>query len=250
MAIGADAVVDWVESNIDPDKPIYSVWQGKNLLYSYVDADYDKSIQLLRENLEAGIQNGYDEILKIQLHDIMPGDKARRKHVHEFKTIYASLTFRICDPKPSGYTQPYNPVLSAENSKILTTLNGINERITAIEENSLENIPENTNQEVKPDFYSLINDFLKHPVVQTKVVTAVCGILDKITGIININAPVMAQPKIAGIPETATINEKVEYAINTLMQVHPAIVDDLVKLAELSKTDPAKVQFLISMLPK
>lgn len=250
MATGTDAVVEWLKNNIDSDFPYYSVWQSKNLIFSFTENDFEKAIQNLESNLEGLKESGYDDLLKIQIHNF-GRDKNKLNRLYDVKTVVCSLTFRVIEMQPNGFMQPYIP--QQNNREVLEALNGINERLAALEENELEELPGETGAiETTPkfDIYSLLDSFLKHPQIQQKVVGAVCGFMDKIIapGITNSSQNMATQ--IQGIPNTSTPSEKVEYAINTLLQVHPAIIDDLVRLADLSKTDPGKIQALLMLLPK
>lgn len=251
MAIGTDSVIAWVETNIEPETPFYSVWQGSNLLYSSVDADYDKAINSLRENIDAAAENNFDDILKLQLHQIAAGDKNRRNRIHEKKTVIASLYFRAKDVVPSGYIQPYIP--QQNNKEVLAAIEGISERLTALEEDELEQIPGEAgaiNEPAKFDAIALLNTFLSHPQIQNKIVSVIGGFLDKIVIPTQQQNIPMPQTQINGIADNRTIEDKLNYVLNTLLPIHPNLVEDLVKLADLSKTDPGKIQAILSFLPK
>jgi hypothetical protein len=255
MGIGIDAVTEWFTTNVSKDEPYYSVWQGRNLVFSSKDEDFEKALNLLEDNLRACEQNQYDELLTIKIHHI--AKSAKNLIITDKTPVIATYTFRVvANQGGGGYMQPYNQGVAAVNysagtTAILEKLNGIDSRLTAIENDEDDEDDEDVAAtgaiDVKDGFYALLNNLLSDPEVKSGIVNFIKLGVAKILPM-NTNNNVA----VAGIPDYdgMDINKKVETAINVIAQHRPQIVDDLVGLAKIAQTDPNKLQLIMSMLPK
>jgi hypothetical protein len=253
MGVGVDCVLEWFTTNVDANYPYFSIWQSKNLLFSSKDEDYEKAKQLLEDNLRALEQNGYDEVLMIRLHYVPKREYA--KIITASTPITATFTFRVIDVQPRGYVQPLQgyqpqPPSSHNSSLIIEKLNGIESRLNAFEDDEEENFEDAGVGNIQPqqplNFYGILNNLLQNPEVQTRLIGMLGGVLNRLM------PPTSPVANVAGIQNYSSMSEeeKLVQSINILKQVRPQIVDDLVGLANIAQTDPNKLSWILSMLPK
>lgn len=255
MGIGVDAVTEWFTTNADSNAPYYSVWQGKNIVFTSKEEDFEKALQLLEDNLKACEQNSYDEILILKLHYITKGNK--HQIITDKTPVVASYSFRVVPLQSGGYMQPYNAdqrpaPYGGYGSQIIEKLNGIESRLNAIESDDDDDFEDaSTGAIEQPNndgFYGLLNNLLQQPEVKQLAVNILSGIVQKI---IPMNTT-QQHAQVAGIPDynNMTVEQKLTTAINIIAQQRPQIIDDIVHLANIAQTDPNKFNFIMQMLPK
>lgn len=234
--VGIDNILNWYETNAE--QPYYSVWQGKLLKFGYNEDDKDKGSVLLQDNLMAYQQGGHNEVLILKLHP----KKEKGGFITDKTPISASANFRVNELQPYVGLTPYFPQNNSGNDAIMQKLNGIESRLTAIEEDP-EDEEEYEPQAQKISGLDILNNLLQQPHIQEKLINFGVSLLNRIAPA---KQPTMAINGINDIGE----DERLRTAIEVLKQVRPQIIEDLVGLAHIAQTDPNKLGFILSMLPK
>jgi len=235
--VGIENILNWYDTNAE--QPYYSVWQGKLLKFGYNEDDKDKGSVLLQDNLQAYQQGGHNEVLILKLHP----KKEKGGFITDKTPISASANFRVNELQPYVGLTPFFPQNNSSNDAILQKLNGIESRLTAIEEEPMDE-EENEQQPQKISGLDILNNLLQQPHIQEKLINFGVSLLNRIVPPKQPTA--MAINGINDIGE----DERLRTAIEVLKQVRPQIVEDLVGLAHIAKTDPNKLGFILSMLPK
>ena len=250
LGVGTDNVLNWFDTNVNQSEPYYSVWNGKNILFSSCSDDYDACRQLLEDNLRSAEANGYDDIMILKLNVCIP-----KHHKQTFITdktpVIASYTFRPCQLQKSGYIEPYNGNSNNNTNLILEKLNGIESRLNSLENEDVEEIEEEP-QTALNSLAGLANTLLSNPQMQQSIVGFITTMINKF---IPNNAPTQtASLGINGIPNNnITMEDKINVVMQcvaVIEQIKPDFINDLVTLANIAQTDPQKANFIMSMLPK
>lgn len=227
---GADNVLSWFEANAN--EPYFSVWRGRDILFSNNENDFEVAKQKLHDNIVAGEQNNVTEELQLRLHHA-----PAKGYINNKSEYHSSLYF---SPAETEAMQPATMYYQNSNNKneILEKLNGIESRIAAIETD--EDIEDD--EDDKPTgINGIIDTLLQNEQIQMAMVGAVTSFLGKF----------MPQNKpmgIAGIPEEQ--DEKIIGAIAILKQHDAQLGDDLLKLADMAENNNGQFNFLLSMLRK
>jgi hypothetical protein len=253
MGIGAEAVVNWFTNNADHEAPFFSVWSGRNILFSNISTDFEKAVELINDNIEAAAQNGYDDLMTIKLNCLpqrgQEGSIKSPRYINDKTPVYASFQFRPTGVHPNNFVVPYPRENSNVESAILQKLNGIEERLNSIE-NDEDLSEDEANKNEKISIAGIANNLLSSPEMQQVIIGFIGNIAQKMF-------PQKTQQNFAinGIPNIDEMNDeekinKVIESINILQRVRPQIIEDLINLAEISQTDPNKANWILSMLPK
>jgi hypothetical protein len=250
MGIGSEAVVNWFTNNADHEAPFFSVWSGRNILFSNINTDFEKAVDLIVENIEAAAQNGYDDLMTLKLNCLPQknheGNNKSPRYINDKTPVYASFQFRPVGVHPSSFVVPYDRSGMANNENvILQKLNGIEERLNSIENGEDDDQDENVEDE-KTTIAGIANNLLSSPEMQRVIIGFIGNLAQKFL------APKPQNLAINGIPniEKMSEEEKVLNAVIILQRIRPQIVEDLVTLANIAETDPNKANWILSMLPK
>ena len=161
MYNGVQSIMDAYDRN--SETPYYSVWAGRDMVFSYNDDDIEKGRNHLLENLIACEQNEHTDILKIKFHP-----KKEKTFITDRTPAIATLFVRVCDvnqnrgqimPMQQNYNQ--NPQLIQMLEKQNELISGINNRLALIEE---EPEPEENESETEA-VIGRIETLLNHPVL-------------------------------------------------------------------------------------
>lgn len=161
MYNGVQSIMDAYDRN--SETPYYSVWAGRDMVFSYNDDDIEKGRNHLLENLIACEQNEHTDILKIKFHP-----KKEKTFITDRTPAIATLFVRVCDvnqnrgqimPMQQNYNQ--NPQLIQMLEKQNELISGINNRLALIEE---EPEPEDNESETEA-VIGRIETLLNHPVL-------------------------------------------------------------------------------------
>lgn len=263
MGEGLEPLLTWYDTNINETEPIYSIWQGNNLLFSYCENDAEQSRQSLEDNINGLIQNGYNEILTARLHRIPENLRNKFEYVTKSTPTYSTFFFRPCPYKKAEYL-PYNGTdlsemnLSPQSYLIMNKLGAIESRLNAQDEAADYDDDDDDNQEQqqqqpeKITIAGVINTALQQPAIQTAIIGMLTNVLNKF---MNVGTPQPAQQYqqfIAGIPGQLTDQEKeiLFDAINKIKTVRPQIIEDIYSLGNIAINEPGKASMILSMLPK
>lgn len=228
---GADAVLQWFEANAD--KPYFSVWRGRDILFSNNENDFEVAKKKLYDNIVAGEQNDVTEELQLRLHNAPAKGYIDNSSKYHSSIYFTPTEYEKLQPAPMYYKNDNHT-----NNAILEKLNGIESRIAAIEmDEEFEEVEE------KPTgINGIIQTLLNNEQIQMAMIGAATHLLSKF----------MPSQKtvngIAGIPEEQ--DEKIMGAIAVLKQHDPLLGDDLLKLAEMAENNNNQFNFLLSMLRK
>ena len=137
MVTGTKGLMDWLDRNAI--SPYYSVWCGKQLLFSWNDDDKEAGSNKLESDLYAIEQNGVGDLLTVKLHP----KKEKGGFITDKTPIYASLNFRPAELERSNMygMQPMGSVNSRLESmleKMLENQNILMQQMQDDEENMVE----------------------------------------------------------------------------------------------------------------
>jgi hypothetical protein len=217
MVTGTKGLMDWLDRNAI--SPYYSVWCGKQLLFSWNDDDKEAGSNKLENDVYAIEQNGVGDLLTIKLHP----KKEKGGFITDKTPIYASLNFRPAE-------------LERSNMYGMQPMGSVNSRLESMLEKMLENQAILMQQDDEDDIVerpkSGIEALIDSPHVQGLIIAG----LSKMFKLDN-------QPTgIAGINE-ANANEALVLLSNLMDK--GVTVDHLKKLDQMSN---AKLQSLLIML--
>jgi hypothetical protein len=264
MYTGVTQIMDAFDRNAQT--PYYSVWAGKDMIFSWNDDDMEQGRVYLMENLVASEQNEHSDILKIKFHP-----KKEKTFITDKTPSIATLFVRVCDPnymrgqvmqQPGGMNYGMQTLLERQ----MEIMNGINSRLTALEEVQEEEEEEEDETEA---LLGRIGNILNHPTVSAIVATILPQILP------SMKAQPQPQPTIAGvddqldvIEENELVNgsdfeqeaqyvdlqsdsiEKINIALGRLMAHTNDLGADLTALADMADNNPAQFKMLLGMLRK
>lgn len=249
MATGEDAVLSWFDSNLDETSPLFSVWNGSDILFSYCGTDAEKSRQVFTENLSAAVENGYDAILTLRLHYMDEKGINKFRYVNRMTPCFATFMFRPVALE-SGQILPYN----RDTTNYVNGVNN-NDRIAQLEERLAAYESEDQEEDLQPvtplqdnSIAGILNTLLQEPMIKQIVV-------QKISGWLGVTTPAQTpQMAINGIPNdtqmTTEEHQVLPQAIEILKAHRPQIVADIINLANIAQSNPQKLQMILSFLPK
>lgn len=213
--------VDNILSGFDRyNNAVFSVWKGKDLLFSNNDTDISQARELLHENIAAYAAAGNNDALKIVFHP-----EPEPKYITNKTAICGTIYVRCSAIESIAQYYPAPPI----DNGIMTKLNAIESRLNALDEEEEEEQGEDSQF---GGIMSGINELTSNPVIM-----AFLGNLFKLPG----------QPQaIAGIPSSAEFNAAMEY----LSKVDADFEADIILLAKMAKDSPAQFRFVVNMLRK
>jgi hypothetical protein len=217
MVTGTKGLMDWLDRNAI--SPYYSVWCGKQLLFSWNDDDKEAGSNKLESDLYAIEQNGVGDLLTVKLHP----KKEKGGFITDKTPIYASLNFRPAE-------------LERSHMYGMQPMGSVNSRLESMLEKLLENqailMQQDDEDNIVERPKSGIEALIDSPHVQGLIIAG----LSKMFKLDN-------QPTgIAGINE-ANANEALVLLSNLMDK--GVTVDHLKKLDQMSN---AKLQSLLIML--
>ena len=264
MYTGVTQIMDAFDRNAQT--PYYSVWAGKDMIFSWNDDDMEQGRVYLMENLVASEQNEHSDILKIKFHP-----KKEKTFITDKTPSIATLFVRVCDPnymrgqvvqQSGGINYGMQSLLERQ----MEIMNGINSRLTALEEVQEEEEEEEDDTDA---LLGRIGNILNHPTVSAIVATILPNILPMM------KAQPQPQPTISGVDDQLDILEenelmggsdfeqeaqyvdlqsdsieKINLALGRLMAHTNDLGGDLTALADMADNNPAQFKMLLSMLKK
>ncbi len=253
MGVGFDAAMNWFDSNIEPQCPMFSVYSGSNILFSYCKTDLDESRSHFENNINALIQNGYNDILTLKTH--LTESKKPILFVTNKLPTTSSFFWRpvelnrpFFDNSTSEFRKDGNETI---HSRMARLEEKIEQRFLKDDEDDDEDDDDDKNIAGVPqnNLFTFLNSLLENEQVQNAIVGKILNFIsptptNKIAGINNIKT-------IEPMQNITEEEAKVIFAsISVLKQVKADIVNDLQTLATIAQTDKQKCDFILSMLPK
>lgn len=267
MYNGVQSIMDAHDRNAST--PYYSVWAGKDMIFSYNEDDAEAGRMHLLENLMACEQNEHSDILKIKYHP-----KKEKLFITDKTPSIATLFVRVCEPSYlRGQIQQIQPVQPYQNNMLverqMELLNSIASRLTALEEKAIEE-----EEEEEENAFGKIGVILDHPVVQGLISAVLPAMLNNVNN--------KQQQNINGIPSDSKVSETMEGYNNTdiednfndsslldiqekgvksiadsikdslerLSKHTDTLPEDLEALANMADNNPAQFKMIIKMLPR
>lgn len=220
------------------DNPVFSIWKGRDLLFSYNDTDKEQSKACLSDNLEAWQAGGNSDMLKICFH---PEKEA--KYITNKTPVCATLYVRVNPVTPANFYLPMQQhgqfVSGTQNDLLLKKINELESRLSAYEgeDDETEDI---TGLGKYEGMINGITNLLNNPVI-AGIVTA---LISKLGSGGNEENKLRS---VAGIgDEQKDYNEALLY----LSQVDSDFRNDIIRLANLARNNRGQFNWLVSMLRK
>jgi len=258
MYTGVNAIMDAFDRNALT--PYFSVWAGKDMIFSHNEDDNEQGRVYLMENLIASEQNEHSDILKIKFHP-----KKEKLFITDKTPAIATLFVRVCDPNYFRNTtgiQPYQqqqqqPNFAMQNliEKQIEILSGISNRLSLLEEQQEEE------EEEDDDFLGKIGAILNNPMVATFISSIMPAIMPALNNTI--------KPQVAGIRVDPVLFEdnfeeaqekemevqldranEIEEALHRLHKHTNDLAGNLTALADLADHNPSQFKMFIAMLVK
>jgi len=239
MYNGVQSIIDAYDRNAQT--PYFSVWAGRDMVFSYNEDDIEKGRNHLLENLVACEQNEHTDILKIKFHP-----KKEKYFITDKTPAIATLFVRVCDvnqnrgqimPMPNNYQNPQLYSLLEKQNELIS---GIHNRLSLIEETPEEEENETETEAVIGRIETLLN----HPV------------LNLVLGLVAPKISELMKPQqnmvtaLAGVQtlQNETQEELLNKALDLLNNKVENLPLTLYRLAEYAEKNPTQFNMLLSML--
>lgn len=240
MYNGVQQIMDAYDRN--SETPFYSVWAGRDMIFSFNEDDAEKGRNHLLENLVACEQNEHTDILKIKFHP-----KKEKYFITDKTPAIATLFVRVCEVNPNrgqyqmmpqNYQQ--NPQIIELLSKQNEMLSGFHNRLALIEGTDEEDLENETETEA---IIGKIEGILNHPIVNLLV-----GVLTpKLSSLIQ--QPKNTVTSLAGVNEDiGSQTDKLENALIRLSNHVEDLPTTMTKLADYADRNKAQFDILLKML--
>ena len=258
MYNGVNAIMDAYDRNAQT--PYYSVWAGKDMIFSYNEDDQEAGRVHLLENLIACEQNEHSDILKIKFHP-----KKEKSFITDKSPAISTLFVRVCDPNyMKGQVQPYNPQPNYGLQSLLERqteiLSGLSNRLSALEETQIQE--EEEYEDTEDDTLGKVGVILNHPAIQTILGILLPQVLPMMKA--------QPQPRVAGVEQEEILEGEevgdafeveapdqtedylmlIDMALQRLEKHTTNLAGDLTALADMADSNPAQFKMLLSMLKK
>jgi hypothetical protein len=221
---GKEAVCGWYADMAREESPCYSVWEGKQLLFSYSGDDIDRGMVRLDTNLSLAADSKVSCVYTLRLYnDIKEG-----KNLINEKTPYcASINFR-CVPVEQDDLARYK----------LEGIGYIESRLKALE----------SKKDEEPEGWAgMLNGVMQSPQGIQFLTQAAVGLVNKFLPGVFGPVPALAGPTMGQIPANAG-DRTIEWAMEVLLQADPDIEQDLCRLADVALKNPQMFKMLIQNL--
>lgn len=234
--------------------PYYSVWAGRDMVFSYNEDDAEKGRIHLLENLIACEQNEHTDILKIKFHP-----KKEKTFITDKSPSISTLFVRVCDVNNNrAQLMPMQPNY-AQNNQIATLLekqneiiSGLHNRLSLLETEETDNDYDNETE--LENTLGKINGILNHPVtnmVLGLLIPALPGLMkantaNTVTSLAGVEPGATVEPQIKEIDEQTA--RELESALIRLNAHVNNLGETLTKLADYADKNTAQFNMLLKML--
>lgn len=221
------------------DNPVYSVWVGKDMLFSNNSEDKERAKSILVENLEAAMQNENRNLLKIKFHP-----KIEKTYITDKSPTVGTLYVRVAEWFNGLYgSTPGGEMIMNRNSNsnngavlVLEKLAAIESRIAAMEADEMEDDDSELSGLGKIEAINeTISKICTNPLVMS--------LIDRIF-------KVQVQPEMseASVLSGFPISKELGETLSILAAADPKIEMDLKRLAIMSQKNPHQFNFLLKTL--
>jgi len=148
------------------ETPYYSVWAGRDMIFSYNGDDLEQGRNHLLENLVACEQNEHTDILKIKFHP-----RKEKTFITDKTPAIATLFVRVCDinnnrgqimPMNNNYQNPQITTLLEKQNEIIS---GLHNRMSLLEFKDDEPEYSENNTSETENLIGRIEGLLNNPIV-------------------------------------------------------------------------------------
>lgn len=261
MGVGLDAALGWFNSNVSDDCPMWSLWSGKDLLFSYNQVDAEQSLEHFETNVGLLVSQSFNDLVTIRSHFLKPNER------NDF--IVLSLKTPITSTYYFRPVQLVNKFFDTTNSEYYKTTGEetYGNRLARLEDKLFRKFEEEEEEEEETvnkaeigninrpnDIYSVLTKIIEIPAIQEAVIGKIMNWLTpkQLTSSrlgdtnYNINGIAAQNVNFMNEVELQTLVEN----INVLKSIRPQILEDLKTLAEIAATNPMKANIILGMLPK
>lgn len=251
--IGLDQVVDLVQKR---GTPYYQVYISKDLKFECIETSVEAAINMLMDQLEVPQMNGTTITYTIKFYKDLDSKGNIDKN-----TLSGTNTFKLqrFDQAPQNYfraQQGLPPIVFNKNNPMpMQEITALDERMKKIEElliqQALQKEQEEQEQEDEQEGGILGTiDKISQIVARPEVMQLIAMVGSIFKNGINQNNNSMGNVT-AVAPQTEQEHvQRLNAALNTLIQYDANLVVHLEKLGQLAQKDPAQFNFLIGMLDK
>jgi len=232
------------------ETPFFSVWAGRDMVFSFNENDMEKGRNHLLENLIACEQNEHTDILKIKFHP-----KQEKTFITDKTPSVATLFVRVCDVNanrsqlmPMPYNQG-NDRIGALLEKQTEILSGLHNRL-ALLENDTNDDDDNFNDDDINDkterVLGQINGILGNPAVNM-----ILGLLMPKMGELLKPLQNTAVTSLAGIENKEIHEDQVNDIETALLRLNNHVENlgvTLTKLANYADKNPDQFNMLLKMI--
>lgn len=235
---GIPAIIEGYTMHADKLKNLkYALFQGRELKFSYNDANVDEGKNLLLQTLEYLKQSGTSAVYTIRFYDLPKNGKVTSKDEY-----VSSFTFQVNIPyyevdRQVGNVQPHNAL---DANLLMNELKSIREEMNEIRTSKLGDLqPEKT-------LWDSIRGVIEVPIVED-FIRGVARRMD-----IPIAEPVYEDNTqaraLAGIDTDADKIAMIQDAVQRLMRIDADFHTHLAKLADVAETKPKTYWMAVKML--
>lgn len=240
MYNGVQQIMDAYDRNAET--PFYSVWAGRDMIFSFNEDDSEKGRNHLLENLVACEQNEHTDILKIKFHP-----KKEKYFITDKTPAIATLFVRVCEVNPNRGQYQIMPQSYQQNPQIIELLtkqnemlSGFHNRLALIEGTEEEDYESETETEA---IIGKIEGILNHPVINLLI------------GVLTPKISNLMQPAKQKVTSLAGVNEdigsetdKLEKALIRLSNHIEDLPTTMTKLADYADKNKPQFDILLKML--
>jgi hypothetical protein len=232
---GAKDVLEWFDTA--SETPFFSLWMGKQLVFSWNKDDETQGRSVLAENLESFEKGNVSDIFTIKLHPKLDNSG----FISDKTPIYGSLNFRPANTyqmQVSGVNNenaafPNNPAMQ----RMFDKLSAIDDRLNAVE------------SEEEEEEQTALAGIMANPLIQLLKDPIFAPMLSGIAKQIFPGIVLPSVGSIGNVPDNSdNQDQKIQDALKILMQHDTNLGDDLAILAKIAEKDPKQFEQFLMIL--
>ena len=233
------------------DTPYYTVFQGKDYKFDWMEEDLEGGRNHLKQQLEAIKFFGNTAQFKICFYR-----KLTEKGTFNIENIKGSNTFKVIAEEQadqSPYWAAKNNYVHPEIKALIEKIDAQQSQINALLQESDQEEEEEENKGVLGGLLNGLTPILQNPAIQQAIAGRIIGFLDKLVPD-NKTKTMYMQPAgtLSGVSETEPSEQEEQIILNNALVKlfnNGVTVNDIQKLADMAD-NPVQFNFLLSMLRK